>query len=184
MSQGLSTRAVGTPQGTTGQYSRQAVANVVPLSVFFLNMQGKGDDTDDENGFYGKKKSGRGKKKKRGGKAMRDKGADSEKIAGGGADQADQAGGRSTAAKWATMSTGTPLIAPGGSTRHASWPGGASKLGATHATTGATSSGNVAQYPVPLGAPLRRTSPVGGAKKKKKKKTKRDRGRWIERLGK
>jgi len=173
MSQGLSTRAVGAPMGTTGQYSRQATAKVVPLSVFFLRMQGD-EDGDEDNGLYGRKKRDAAKKSKKKGKATRGERAGGDKTVGGGADaaQAADGDGQSTASEAATMSTGTPLIA-----------GGPTKTGATRSTTGAMGSGNVAQYPTPIGGVLRRTSPTGApGSRKKKKKTKKDRSRWMQRL--
>lgn len=64
---------------------------------------------------------------------------------------------------------------------------GPTKMGATRASSGAMGSGNVAQYPVPLGPPLRRLTPIGGEEEEKKKRRRKrlkgeDRDRWIERL--
>lgn len=165
MSYGLSTRSVGAPMGTTGQYARQPTARVVPLSVFFLNMQGQGEDGEDE-GLYGKKKRGAGTKKKAA-KATRDKSGGTERTVGGGAAQAAQAGGetgQSSASE--AMTTAGAALTP-------------IKTGATRASSGSMGVGNIARYHVPIGAPLRRTGPLRG---KKKKKTKKDRSRWVQRM--
>lgn len=187
MTMGMSTRAVGGPMGTHGQNAGgQPGIVAVPLSVFFLNMQGDGDE-DNGSGLYGRRKKAKSKKDAKSVKkdvknapVAASGQTSAEKPRGGGAEQA-HAAGQSSASESVTMATGTPLVAPGGSTRAASWPGGPSKLGATRATTGATSSGNVAQYPKPFGAMLRRESPVGEPKRRRRR-TKEERAHWIERL--
>ena len=163
----MSTRAVGAPLGMTGQGTGQQV-KVVPLSVFFLNMQADGEG-DPENGFQGRKKKSKKKPKTKNNALNTKDSGGIEPTVGGDAEQAAKAG-QSTASESATMSTGTPLLAP-------------TKTGATRASSGSMGSGNVAQYHIPIGGMLRRTSPVGAVTtKKKKKKSKRERGRWIERL--
>lgn len=184
MPNGLSTRAVGAPIGTAGSFSpAQRIMRVVPLSAFFLDADEEdADDPDALTGFRRKKKTSSDAKRPERVNKDRDKdkngkGPDSSGgMTGGNAASADaaNAGKRQSTAgaekqESATMATGTPLIAPGGSTRSASFPGGASKLGATHASTGATSSGNVAQYP--------------GARRRRRKKQE-SLSRWIDRLGK
>jgi hypothetical protein len=162
MTMGMGTRSVGSPIGTSAQYARQPGLNVVPLSVFFLNMQG--EDGDDDSGLYGRRK--RRKKRRQGNDGERDGKVAADRVVGGGADKERQSSA-SGPSESVTMATGTPLT------------GG---VRATHATIGATGSGNVAGYPVPLGGMLRRTSPIGTARRKRKKRTEQDRGRWIERL--
>lgn len=207
MTYNLSTRAVGSPKGTMGRFapSRKPMA-VVPLSVFFLDAEREKQSAEQgDDMLYGLRRGraaepGKGQRKKKKqpvSRARTRNGRDKKtggELSGGGSKTVDQAvsggEGQSTASQTpqesVTMATGTPLVAPGGSTRPASWPGGASKLGATRGTTGATSSGNVAQYPVPIGGTLRRVSPAGKAKKvrKRKKKKQESRDRWIGRLGK
>lgn len=193
----LSTRAVGSPLGTKGQFSpTQHPDRFVPLSVFFLNMQGQADGEAEDTGLYGFKKpskkpskvrakqtrqtspkNSKGGAKSSGGADGRTQGGDSKQASSAMGDD-DKDKGQSTASSQesVTMATGTPLSGP-------------SKRGATRAQSGAMGSGNVAQYPVPIGAPLRRTAPIGSRKKKKKKKrsrrkkTEEARSQWIERLG-
>jgi len=174
MTTGLSTRAAGAPMGTQAQHGGQQGLAIVPLSVFFLNMQG-GEDGDD-NGLYGRLKK-KTKKNRKSGAQHVDAAAGqkpAEKAQGGGADQANQAHGvgRGERQTTAAESIGTPLIAPGGP----------SKTGATHATMGATGSGNVAQYPIPVGVALRRVSPVGGRRRRRRRRSKEERAQWIGRL--
>lgn len=192
----LSTRTVGAPAGTSGRFApTRKPMSMVPLSVFFLDAER--ERAADQNGdemLYGlrkgkqqqpgepaeKKTRGRRKKRQPTKRSRVRSGRETKitgEIAGGNAKAVDQAAaggdGQSTASQTpqesVTMATGTPLISPGVSTRAASWPGGASKLG------------NVAQYPVPIGKPLRRTS--GNKKKSRRKKKQESRADWIQRLG-
>lgn len=55
------------------------------------------------------------------------------------------------------------------------------KFGATHAMTGATSSGNIPKVPTPLGPPLRRAWPEMPTKKRRKRSAS-ERGEWVQRL--
>lgn len=164
MTMGMGTRSVGSPIGTSAQYAKQPGLNVVPLSVFFLQMQG--EDGEDDSGLYGRRK--RRKKRRSGDEGERDGKVATDRVVGGDEGKARQSSASAPSSESATMSTGTPLT------------GG---VRATHVTIGATSSGNVAGYPVPLGGMLRRTSPIGEPRRKRKKRaTEQDRGRWIERL--
>lgn len=144
MTYGLSTRAFGTPVGTAGPYSRQPATAVVPLSVFFLRMQGE-DGGEGESGLYGLRKRD---KKRAEPKAKRQTPAEKDKEP----------------AEEATF---------GGTL-------GPTKVGLTRLMGDAMGSGNVAQYPVPLGQPLRRVAPVGGAKKRRR--TEDERRAWAARL--
>lgn len=184
---GLSTRAVSTPVGTAGQFAaNRPPERFVPLSAFFLAMQGDGEK--DEDGLYGyrkrRKRKGRQEppdKSKRPQKAGGRQDAVPDNVQGGGADQVDK--GQSTAGTSEAVT-----MSPGGVTRGPSRPGAPSKLGVTHAMIGATGTGNVAQYPVPIGPPLLRVVPmIAGGKKKRRKKRRRkaeeDRASWTQRLG-
>lgn len=187
MPTGMSTRAVGAPIGTSGAFApSQRVMRVVPLSAFFLDAEDDEVDDDALVGFRDKKKPSGEKRPER---VNKDRGKDKNNSkgpdttggsAGGDAAAADAAvaGKRQSTAGGAerqesvTMSTGTALLAPGGSTRSASFPGGPSKLGATHGSTGGvTGSGNVAQYPVPIG-------------RRRKRRKQESLSHWINRLGK
>jgi len=73
---GMSTNTVGSPIGTVGMYGPASpMVKFVPLSVFFLNLQGE-DEEDEENGLYGKKKASKGGKSKKGNKLPGVKGGD------------------------------------------------------------------------------------------------------------
>lgn len=193
----LSTRTVGSPLGTKGQFSpTQHPDRFVPLSLFFLNMQGQADSEPEDTGLYGFKKpskkpskvrrsttrqtspkNSKGGAKTSGGADGRTQGGDSKQASSAMGDEDGKGQSTASSQESVTMATGTPLSGP-------------SKRGATRAQTGAMGSGNVAQYPVPIGEPLRRTAPTGSSKKKKKKKkrgrrkkTEEARSQWIERLG-
>lgn len=169
----MSTRTVNAPVGPTGQYAaRQQVPQVVPLSVFFLRMQGKDVDSEPEG-----EPSERKKKKKRKVSypkqdAMRP--GDQGQTVGGDDKTAAAAGARGGESTAEGM--GGPVMGP-----TAMGTGAPSKVGASHASTGATGTGNVAAYPVPIGGMLRRVMPsVAG--KKKRKRTREERRQMIAHL--
>jgi len=65
MTYGMSTRAVSAPIGTIGMYGPTAPAvKLVPLSVFFLNMQGD-EEGEEQDALYGKRRPSKDKKKRR-----------------------------------------------------------------------------------------------------------------------
>lgn len=188
MTKGLSTRGVNTPIGTAGQFSPGKTPNdVVPLSVFFLNDKAGEGQAAKDDGITGllKKNGGKGSRKSSGADAKKqnkkqtkknrkvDKNSDGQ-VSGGddasvqSANGGAQASAPGTPQESITMATGTPLIGPGGPVKH----------GATHASIGATGTGNIATAPVPIGEPLRRTKRKG--KRKKKKQESLD--GWIGRL--
>lgn len=188
MSQGLSTRTVGSPIATAGQFSPgKKPLEVVPLSVFFLDRESGEDEASKEDGITGLKKKGKGSnggkkdassakktnaKQTKNNRKVKDDGGGN--TSGGDAKSADAAAGNtqpssSTTASQesVTMGTGTPLVAPGGPV----------KFGATRASSGSMGSGNVATAPVPIGKPIRRR------RGKRKKKQEEGLERWISRLG-
>lgn len=177
------TKTVGAPIGTSGMFGQGPAMGVVPLSVFFLDA---GDADGDGEQIYGyrrkdDKKPSKAPKARKGQahaktKNGREGGAQSPPQSGSGAGELtpgkEAAKGQSTAP--ATEAIG---LSP-------SRPGAPSKLGASRETSGAMGSGNVAQYPVPIGPPLRRTWPEGPRRKRKKKKmTQEQREQWARRLG-
>lgn len=186
MTYGLNTRTVGGPIGAGAQFNGGPMARIVPLSVFFLDMDKAAGKGGDDEVMYGYKKRDKARKPKKAQDKSKDRkdaqtGAQDE-PAGGSGDGALTPGkgdkGQSTAPAAEGMG-----ISP-------SRPGAPSKLGATRMQTGSMGTGDIAQYPVPVGPPLRRVSPSGSAKKKKKKRrkskkklTQEQREQWAERLG-
>jgi len=166
----MSTRTVGAPVGMTGQNGgRQQNSQIVPLSIFFLRMQGKEPESPHKDKSKKDKDKDKRKRKRRHADADAGVGAaagDQSATVGGGHDQADGAAAKSPGEPAAEAMTAAS--------------GGPSKMGATHATSGAMGSGNVAAYPVPIGVPLRREAPWVG--RKKKRRTKEQKRELIGRL--
>jgi hypothetical protein len=163
---GMSTRTVGAPVGMTSRNgSRQPGSQIVPLSIFFLRMQGM--EPESPHKVRSKKDKDKGKNKRKHSRSGAEMAAsDQTATVGGGHDQAAAAGEKQSGEPAAEAMTAAS--------------GGPSKMGATRATSGAMGSGNVAAYPVPIGVPLRREAPWMG--KKKRRRTKEQKRELIGRL--
>lgn len=185
MTYGFSTRTVGAPAGTQGPFFQGPVKRVVPLSMFFLDVERETGDGEVIHGYRRKdaRKPSKGRdvdgtQTKGKGRGGREGGAQEPPRGGSGGSELSGGGetnkGQSTAP--ASEAVG---VSP-------SRPGAPSKLGATRMQTGAMGSGNVAQYPVPIGPPLRRVWPDKDDRKRRKKKKRMNqeqRQQWATRLG-
>jgi len=155
----MSTRTVGGAMGMPGQFGTRTGAQIVPLSVFFLRMQGKEVETEDP------KKKRKGKRGKRSVNAASPKAVqDQDQTVGGGHDEVLKAvGGKASDAEESVA--------------------GSHRFGTTRAMSGSMGSGNIAYHVEPLGVPLRRTAPwMGGKKKKRRANTEMQKQELIGRL--